>query len=417
MKQLRLSRIAVLIAAIGFAAAPELTNIAANQAFAQESMRPEIGRIVQAAGELYKAKKYRDALSKIHEADNVSGKTVNENFTIERMRLSIASAAGDNEAVIRAAETIISANKLPGKDQLQMIQVLANAYFKAGNYAKASQWYNRYYSDGGTDQSLRPYMIQAMSQSGDGARAMKEITAEVAADEKAGRTPSLTNLEYLSNDALRRKDMAAYSSALEKMVAFHGKKEYWVNLLNNVERKPGYSDRLKLDLMRLKLVLGQINKTSDYMDMSLFAIQAGYPAEATKVIDAGYKAGLLGEGKDADRHKRLRDMANKTQDENNKTLAASESEAKAAKDGTGLVNIGFGYVTAGKYDKGIGMIEEGIAKDSLKHEDDAKLHLGIAYIQAGKKSNAIKVLKTVRGDDGTADLARYWIIYANQSMK
>ena len=416
MKQLRLSRIAVLIAAIGFAAAPELTNIAANQAYAQESMRPEIGRIVQAAGEMYKAKKYREALSKIHEADSVGGKTVNENFTIERMRLSIASAAGDNDTVIRSAETIISANKLGGKEQLQMIQVLGNAYFKAGNYGKAAQWYNRYYADGGTDQSLRPYLIQAMAQSGD-SRAMKEVMAELAADEKAGRTPSLTNLEYYAQDASRRKDMDAYSNALEKMVAFHGKKEYWVNLLNNVERKKGYSDRLKLDLMRLKLALGQITKTSDYMDMSLFAIQAGYPAEATKIIDAGYKANLLGEGKDADRHKRLRDMANKTQDEFNKSLAANETEAKAAKDGNGLVNVGFAYVTAGKFDKGIPMIEEGIAKDSLKNEEDAKLHLGVAHIWAGKKANAIKVLKTVKGADGTADLARYWIIYANQSMK
>ncbi|MDP1977578.1 hypothetical protein [Undibacterium sp.] len=417
MKQLRLSRIAVLIAAIGFAAIPELTNIAANQAYAQEAMRPEIGRIVQAAGELYKAKKYKEALSKIHEANSIGGKTVNESFTIERMRLSIASAAGDNDTVIRAAETIVSANKLGGKEQLQMIQVLANAYFKAGNYAKAAQWYNRYYADGGTDPSLRPYLIQAMSQSGDSAKAMKEINAELAADEKAGRTPSLTNLEYLANDALKRKDMATYSSALEKMVSFHGKKEFWVNLLNNIERKPGYSERLKLDLMRLKLALGQITKTSDYMDMSLFAIQAGYPAEAIKVIDAGYKAGALGEGKDADRHKRLRDMANKTQTETNSSLAASEAEAKAAKDGNGLVNIGFAYVTAGQVDKGLSMMEEGIAKGGLKQEDDAKLHLGVAQLQAGKKANAIKTFKTVRGTDGTADLARYWVIYANQSGK
>lgn len=417
MKQLRLSRIAVLFAAIGFAAAPELTNIAANQAYAQESMRPEIGRIVQAAGELYKAKKFREALSKIHEADSVGGKTVNENFTIERMRLSIASAAGDNDTVIRSAETIVSANKLGGKEQLQMIQVLANAYFKAGNFGKAAQWYNRYYADGGTDQSLRPYLIQAMSQSGDSAKAMKEINAELAADEKSGRTPSLTNLEYLANDALKRKDMATYSSALEKMVSFHGKKEFWVNLLNNIERKPGYSERLKLDLMRLKLALGQITKTSDYMDMSLFAIQAGYPAEAIKVIDAGYKAGALGEGKDAERHKRLRDMANKTQTETQSGLAASEAEAKAAKDGNGLVSIGYGYVTGGQVDKGLAMMEEGIAKGGLKQEEDAKLHLGVAQLQAGKKANAIKTLKTVRGTDGTADLARYWIIYANQSGK
>lgn len=417
MKQLRFSRVAVLLAAIGFAAAPELTNIAANTAFAQEAMRPEIGRIVQAAGELFKAKKYKDALSKIREADNVAGKTVNESFTIERMRLSIASAAGDNDATIRAAETIIAANKLPSKDQLQMIQVLANSYYKAANYPKAAQWYGRYYADGGTDPSLRPYMIQAMNQGGDSAKALKEVSADLAADEKAGRTPSLSNLEFYANAALKQKDMAGYSSALEKLVAYHGKKEYWVNLLNNIERKPGYSERLKLDLYRLKLALGQITKTSDFMDSSLLAIQAGYPAEASKIIDAGYKAGALGAGGDAERHKRLRDMATKAQDESNKGLAASEQEAKQSKDGSGLVAIGYSYVTAGKFDAGLSMMEEGIKKGGLKRPEDDKLHLGIAYVLAGKKANALKTLKTVQGTDGTADLARYWTIYVNQSLK
>ncbi|MBC3811491.1 tetratricopeptide repeat protein [Undibacterium aquatile] len=414
MKQLRFSRIAVMFAAIGFAAVPELTNIAANTAYAQEAMRPEIGRIVQAAGELFKAKKYKDALSKIHEADSVSGKTVNENFTIERMRLSIASAAGDNDTVIRAAETIIAAGKLPSKDQLQMIQVLANAYYKSGNYSKAAQWYNRYYADGGTDQSLRPYLIQAMNQGGDSAKALKEVTADLAADEKAGRTPSLANLEFYADAARKQKDMAGYSSALEKMVAYHGKKEYWVNLLNNVERKPGYSARLKLDLLRLKLALGQVTKANDFMDLSLMAIQAGYPAEATKIIEAGYKAGALGTGNDAERHKRLRDMAAKALDESNKGAAAAEAEAKQSKDGNDLVSLGYASVTAGKFDQGLAMMEEGIKKGSLKNPEDAKLHLGIAQFQAGKKANAIKTWKTVQGNDGTSDLARYWTIYANQ---
>ncbi|MBI3285287.1 MAG: hypothetical protein HYZ65_10640 [Burkholderiales bacterium] len=405
------------MAALGFAAAPELTNIAAHTAYAQEAMRPEIGKALQAAGELFKAKKYKDALAKIHETDNVSGKTVNESFTIERMRLSIASAAGDNDTVIRSAEIIVSASKLPAKEQLVMIQVLANAYYKAGNYAKASQWYNRYYADGGTDPSLRPYMIQAMSQGGDSAKAMKEVMADLAADEKAGRTPSLSNLEYYANAALKQNDKAGYANALEKMIAYHGKKEYWVNLLNNIERKPGYSERLSLDLYRLKLALGQLSKTNDFMEMSQLALQAGFPNEAIKVIDAGYKAGALGAGNEAERHKRLRDLANRNLAESDKALAATEEEAKQNKDGSGLANLGFAYVTAGKFDKGLGLIDEGIKKGGMKRADDAKLHLGVAYVLAGKKSNAIKIFKTVQGADGTADLARYWTIYANQSMK
>jgi len=414
MMQFRFSRIAVLVAAIGFSAAPELTNIAANTAFAQEAMRPEVGRIVQAAGDLYKAKKYKEALAKIHEADGISGKSVNESFTIERMRLSIASAAGDNDATIRAAEAIIAANKLPSKDQLQMIQVLANAYYKAGNYSKAVTWYNRYYSDGGTDQSMRPYLIQAMNQSGDSSKAAKAVEAEIAADEKAGRTPSLSNLEFYANALSKQKDTTAYAGALEKLVMYHGKKEYWVNLLNILERKPGYSERLKLDLLRLKLALGQVTKGNDYMEASLMSIKAGYPAEASKIIDAGYKAGALGTGNDVDRHKRLRDMATKANDEANAGFAAAETNAKAAKDGNGLVTLGFALAAAGKADQGIALMEEGIKKGGLTQAEDAKLHLGIAQLQSGKKPAAIKTLKSVGGKDGTAELARYWVIFANQ---
>lgn len=415
MRPLRLSRLAVLIAAIGFSAAPEMLNIAANTAYAQESMRPEIGKTLQAAGELYKARKYKDALSKLHDTDNVSGKTVNENFTIERMRLSIASAAGDNDAVIRSAESVIAANKLAGKDQLQLIQVLANAYYKAGNYAKASQAYGRYFSEGGTDSSLRPYMIHAMSQGGDSARAMKEVKADLAADEKAGRTPSLANLEFYANAALKQNDKAGYASALEKMVSFHGKKEYWVNLLNSVERSSNFPQRLSLDLLRLKLAVGQITKTNDFMEMSQLSLQGGFPVEAMKVIDQGFKSGALGTGTETARHNRLRDLAKKTLNESEKSQAANEAEASKSNDGTGLVNIGYAYVTAGQFDKGIAMMEQGISKGNIKYEDDAKLHLGMAYLQAGKKANAVKLLKSIQSKDATADLARYWTIIANQS--
>ncbi|MCX7124103.1 MAG: hypothetical protein NTV32_10675 [Gammaproteobacteria bacterium] len=114
-------------------------------------------------------------------------------------------------------------------------------------------------------------------------------------------------------------------------------------------------------------------------------------------------------------HGRLRDLATKKQTEAKAAAAANEAAAEAAADGTALVSIGFSYVTSGEYDKGIAMMEKGIKKDSLKYEEDAKLHLGMAYLMAGKKANALKILKTVQGKDGTADLARYWTIYANQA--
>ena len=155
-------------------------------------------------------------------------------------------------------------------------------------------------------------MIHAMSQGGDNAKAMKEVKADLAADEKAGRTPSLANLEFYANAALKQNDKVGYASALEKLVSFHGKKEYWVNLLNSVERKPGFSQRLSLDLFRLKLAVGQVTKTNDFMDMSQLSLQGGFPVEAIKIIDQGFKSGALGTGNETARHNRLRDLANKS---------------------------------------------------------------------------------------------------------
>ncbi len=415
MKHLRLSQLAILIAAIGCATAPELTGIAASTAIAQEAMRAEVGKVVQQANELFRAKKYREALAKLQETDRVSNKSVNETFTIERMRLSVASAAGDNEAVIRSGELIVAANKLPNKDQLQLIQVLANAYFKANNYAKATKMYERYFSEGGTDSSSRQYMIQAKSMSGDSAGALKETRAEIQAAEKAGRVPSQSTLESYAYSVQKSGDKAAYLATLEKLVMHYGKKEYWVNLLNSIERKSDFSSRLSMDLYRLKLAVGQISKTGDFMEMSQIAIQDGNSLEALRIIDQGYKAGVLGTGTEAARHGRLKDLATKRAAEAKAGMAAAEAEAQKAADGTALVNLGFSLVTGGEYDKGISLMEQGIKKGNLKHAEDANLHLGMAYLMANKKSAGVKVLKSVQGKDGTADLARYWIIYANQA--
>ena len=51
----------------------------------------------------------------------------------------------------------------------------------------------------------------------------------------------------------------------------------------------------------------------------------------------------------------------------------------------------------------------------LKYPDEARLHLGIAYANAGKKPEALAALKAVQGKDGSADLARYWILQLNRA--
>ncbi|MEP7296201.1 MAG: hypothetical protein ABI702_08430 [Burkholderiales bacterium] len=387
--------------------------LGASQAFAQGGTRPELGKPLQAAQELIKGGKFREALAKVREADAVGGKSSAENLLIERMRLAAASGAGDADTAAKAFETV--GPSVGGPDKLRMIESIAGTYYRAKEYAKAQQWYQRYFREGGTNGANRTLMIQTQYLSGDLAGVSKELMADIQAAERSGATPSEDRINMLMNAAIKQKDVGSEAFALERLVMYYPKKEYWVTLLNRLQRKPGFSDRLALDTYRLSLTTGSMTAGADYSEMAQLALQAGSGAEARQVVDKGFAAGALGVGAEADRSKRLRDLIAKRTEEAKKTAADDEKAALAAKDGNDLVTIGMNQVFEGQKAKGLQLMQQGIAKGGLKRPEDAKLHLAIAQLMAGENAKAQATLKGVTGNDGTADLARLWSLYARRA--
>jgi hypothetical protein len=382
-------------------------------AHAQSGMRPEIGKPLQAAQELIKAGKYREALNKVREADAVGGKTSAESTTIERMRLAAASGAGDADVAAKSFDAI--SGSVAAADKLRMIESIAGTYYRSKEYAKAMQWYQRYFKEGGTNGANRTLLIQTQYLSGDYAGAEKELMAEIQAAEKAGATPAEDRINLLMNAAIKQKDIGAETFALERLVSYYPKKEYWVTLLNRLQRKPNFSDRLSLDTYRLSLATGSMTAGNDYSEMAQLALQAGSTAEAKQVVDKGFAAGALGTGAEAERHKRLRDLVIKKVAEAQAAQAEEEKQALAAKDGNDLLSVGMNLVYQGDKAKGLQLMQQGIAKGGLKRPDDAKLHLGIAQLIAGENAKAQATFKGVAGNDGTADLARLWSLYARRA--
>ena len=381
---------------------------------AQESLRPEVGRPLQAAQDLVKAQKFKEALAKVRDADAVGGKNAHESYLIERMRIAAASGAGDVDTAARAFDAISGNPKLNSTDKLRMIESLAGGSYRAGNYARAMQWSQRYFKEGGSSSAIRTLLIQSQYLSGDFAGAQRELTTEIQAAERAGSPPPEERIKLLMNAALKQNDTSGYVYAVEKLVTYYPKKEYWIDLLSRLQRKPNFSDRLALDTYRLSLATGSMTKANDYMEMSQLAVQAGHPAEGRQVVDQGFAAGILGTGTEADRHKRLRDLMVKRTEEDKQAQAADLAEALQAKDGNALVNVGFNQVLGGQVAKGVTLMQQGIAKGGLKRADDARLHLGIAQTLAGEGAKAQATFKSVTGNDGTADLARLWALYARR---
>jgi predicted Zn-dependent protease len=423
MSKLRFAPMFVLLAAVGLNATLPVLGLtqsayAANDAdkAKAETVRPEIGTPLQAAQGLMKEQKYKEALAKIAETDAIGDKTPYEIYTIDRMRGAAAASAGDTDLAGKSFEAVIASGRLPPADQAKIVKALGSLYYDAQNYPKAIEWLSRSLKESGSDPQTRTLLIQSYYLSNDIPRATTELQADIAADEAAGRVPSEINLKLLISCALKTNDKVAYLAVLEKLNTYYPKKEYWADLINKVQSKPGFSDRLILDVYRLKAATIQLQTSTEFTDMAQLALLAGFPAEAKKALDQGYQAGLLGSGPDAAKQKRLRDQASKGVADDQKTMAQSEASVNNSKEGTGQLNLGYALVAAGEFDKGLALMESGLKKGGLKRPEDAKLHLGIAYQQAGQKDKAIQAFKSVQGTDGVADLARLWVVQVNHPL-
>ena len=411
MTRFRLLYVGLVGAGLGLTLVPHAPlGIAAAQAQEAEKLRPEVGKPLQKAQDFVKQHKLPEATAQVREADAVKNKTAYESFVIEQMRGSIAQAEGDTAAAAKSYEAQLASGRVSGAEQTKLVMAVASMSYQAKDYPKAITWIQRYLKEGGTDPAMRTLLISAYYSAGDYASAGKAQNDQIVAAEKANAKPTEEQLQLLAACQTQTKDTAGFAATMEKLVVYYPKKDYWAQLIHGLQVKPGFSDRLTLDLDRLQLTVGTLSTSAQYMDMAQISLQAGLTGEAKAIVDKGYAAGVLGTGAEAPRQQRLKDLVTRTATEDQQNMGKGDADAAAAKDGQALLDIGAKYVSYGKFDKGIPAMEQAIRKDALKHPEDAKLHLGLAYLAAGQKAKAVQMLKTVGGTDGTAELARLWVL-------
>jgi hypothetical protein len=378
-----------------------------------QGLRPEVGKPLQQAADLLKDGKARNALAKVKEAESVSNLTSAERLTIDRMKAAAAQRAGDNRTAVAAMEDIY--DKVSGAEKAQTAEALAFGYSQLKDLDKSGQWADKAQQLGRDTPQLRQLQQYLLSQSGDYAAIARDAAAAVSAAEKAGRRPDEGDLLRLADAQQRQKNMAGYIGTLEKLLAYYPKKDYWAAYLGRLQRKSGFSARYGLDVMRLQLATDTLEGTDEYFEMAQLSLQDGLPFEATKVIEKGFASGALGQGQEASRHERLRALAQQRAAERKASLDRDTADAQASDNGNALVDIGYAYVTMGMADKGVKLIEQGIAKGGLKRPEEARLRLGMAQLQVpALKSTATKTLRSLKGSDGVAEIGRLWTVAGRQ---
>src|SRR5208282_2732228 len=108
-----------------------------------------------------------------------------------------------------------------------------------------------------SDAAMRQFLIQSYYLSNDCGSVAREVGGDTSS------RPTEENLQMLMDCYERAGDRSGVASAVEKLVTYYPKKEYWGNVLSRIRAKKGFSDRLDLDLDRIRLLTGNLTSASD----------------------------------------------------------------------------------------------------------------------------------------------------------
>jgi len=375
----------------------------------------DLAPTLKAANDALQAKKYSDALVKLKEAEGNGKKTPYDQHIINELA-GVAYAKTNNYAdASKAFEAEINDGFLDEKEIPGRVKAVAQMNYQLKNYEKAIEYGNRAIKGGFADDEMKTLVGQSYYLKGDYKGTLKFYDDIIAQQIKAGQTPKDEPLQLALSACVKLNDSDCTTRELERLVEYHPKPEYWQNLLYSVRSAPNLGDKNTLQVYRLMYELDVLKDPSDYTEMAQLAIEQGNPGEAQHVLEKGLQKNVFADARTKDKNQRLLDSAKKAAQADQATLSKVEQDANSSSTGDKNVGVGLAYLGYEQYDKALDQLSKGVSKGSLRNEAEAKLLLGIAQVKNGKKDDAAKTFKQVKGDANLERVAELWALRAKQA--
>ncbi len=371
-------------------------------AVAQVNMRPEVARSLQAAQEAIQAKLPDIALQRIQEARATPQLSEPEKMFLERLSVVAAMNAQKFDLAASSLEYLLQSKELSAADRLTLTETMVSVSQRNKDHAKVVQWARRYAQDGGKNQRVHTMKVQALALQG----LHREVVQEMQdAYKTAGYQAEEAELRIYAFSQKQLKDDAGYVNTLAQLVTRFPNKDYWTDLLNAMGRVPGISARTQLDVSRLMEAAGTMQEGEDFIDTAQFAIKAGLPHEALRVLDQGQAAGLY-KGTLTSQAAKVKQQAQQRATEDDK---ATKSLSLASDNGPMLVQLGDVLLSKGQWVEAAEAYQKALSKGGLKRDADARLHCGMALFKAKQTEQAKAMLQSVSGDASATMMAGLWI--------
>jgi len=375
----------------------------------------DLAPTLKAANDALQAKKYPEALAKLKDAEGNAKKTPYDQHIINELQ-GVAYAKTNNYAeASKAFEAEINDGFLDEKEVPGRVKAVAQMNYQLKNYDKAIEYGQRAIKGGFADDEMKTLVGQSYYLKGDYKGTLKFYDDQIAQTLKAGGTPKDEPLQLALSACVKLNDSDCTTKELERLVEYHPKPEYWQNLLYSVRSAPNLGDRNTLQVYRLMYELDVLKDPSDYTEMAQLAIEQGNPGEAQHVLEKGLAKGVFTDARTKDKNQRLLESAKKAAAADQASLAKVEQDANSGSTGDKNVGMGLAYLGYEQYDKALDHLSKGVAKGGLRNEAEAKLLLGIAQLKTGKKDDAAKSFKSVKGDANLERIAELWALHAKQA--
>jgi tetratricopeptide repeat protein len=286
--------------------------------------------------------------------------------------------------------------------------------YQLKNYDKAIEYGNRAIKGGFADDEMKTLVGQSYYLKGDYKGTLKYYDALVDQQIKAGQTPKDEPLQLALSACVKLNDTDCTTRELERLVEYHPKPEYWQNLLHAL-RGQNMNDRNTLQVYRLMYEVDALKEATDYTEMAQLAIEQGNPGEAQRILEKGFQNNVFTDARAQDKNKRLLESAKKAAQTDLASLPKVATDADKSSTGDKNVGVGLAYLGYQQYDKASDELNKGLTKGGVKNEAEAHLLLGIAQLKSGKKDDAVKSFKAVKGDPNLERLAELWTLHAKQA--
>jgi tetratricopeptide (TPR) repeat protein len=381
----------------------------------KQTVSKELAKTLKEAQDALAAKKYPEALAKLKDAEGNPKKTPYDEHIINELAGVAYARTNNYPEAAKAFEAEINDGFLDEKEVPGRIKAVAQINYQLKNYDKAIEYGNRAIKGGFADEEMKTLVGQSYYLKGDYKGTLKYYDALIDSQLKAGQTPKDEAMQLALSACVKLNDADCTTKELERLVEYHPKTEYWQQLLYSLRSSPNMSDKSTLQVYRLMSEVDVLKEPNDYTEMAQLAIEQGNPGEAQRILEKGFQKNVFTDPRSKDKNTRLLESAKKAAQTDLASLPKVEKDADASTSGDKNVGVGLAYLGYQQYDKATDQLNKGLTKGSVRNEAEAHLLLGIAQLKSGKKDDAVKSFKAVKGDPNLERLAQLWSLHAKQA--